>query len=183
MKIKRKNVEYTMLVDAAVAVEVSKYKWSIDSDGYVIRFYFEPGAASRKPNKTALRGKIVLHDFVWFLLKKESIARPVTLYHKNGDTLDNRIENLRKSDVHKQTYNQKTKNKYGIHGIFKSKNKYGARIKIAGTTKYLGYFDTLDEAILVRLEKELELFGEIQQTRNICNIPENIKIMLTNKKC
>ena len=82
--------------------------------------------------------------------------------HINGDTYDNRRNNLRLSDNSKNHMNQKTRkdNRVGYKGISKtSSNRFQARIGKSGCI-HIGTFDTLEEAIRAYNQKALELFGE-----------------------
>ena len=70
--------------------------------------------------------------------------------HINGDKTDNRIANLRLADHHENLWNMPvySSNKSGIKGVYwRPKNKaWGASITVNGSRKYLGSFNTLDEA-------------------------------------
>lgn len=70
--------------------------------------------------------------------------------HINGDRSDNRLSNLR-SATNQQNSSNKTKharNKSGHIGVHwrEDAKKWRASIMIRGKRKYLGYFDTKDEA-------------------------------------
>ena len=166
MEIKRKSEWFNVLLDEDLRDVITSFNWNIDSYGYVLRFYFEPGGASRKPDKTAKRGKVMLHDFVWFLKTGEILPEGLTIDHINRDTLDNRFCNLRKATRNMQTYNQKKKKDTGssVVGVYRTKKgKWCARIKVKGRTHSLGCYHTEEEAILARYRKEIELFGEVLQ--------------------
>ena len=81
--------------------------------------------------------------------------------HINGDIQDNRIINLRVVDKTGNGRNQKRykNNKSGYSGVFwsETKQKWGAQIGSSETREHLGYYDTKDEAVLVRVKREKEL--------------------------
>lgn len=78
--------------------------------------------------------------------------------HINGDSLDNRLLNMR--DVDRATNRRNAKlpksNKTGTPGVCWAKNpgKWQAQIKYERRMIYLGQFDTLEEAVAVRKEAE-----------------------------
>ncbi len=75
---------------------------------------------------------------------------PKMIDHINRDKADNRIENLRPASISSNAMN-KTDYKPRITSSF----KYGASIKYMGKTKYLGSFDTEEEAInVMQAERE-----------------------------
>ena len=72
------------------------------------------------------------------------------LDHKDGDGLNNRIENLRDVSRQENLKNQRMyrSNKSGITGVdwHKARGKWRAKIGINGKQKTLGRFDSIDEA-------------------------------------
>jgi hypothetical protein len=86
--------------------------------------------------------------------------------HIDGMSLDNRKENLRlctQLENGKNTSLRKN-NKSGHKGVcwyrHHDYNKWKAYIMVSGKFMNLGYFDDLDEAIIVREEAELKYYGE-----------------------
>lgn len=75
--------------------------------------------------------------------------------HRDGDPLNNRLENLREA-THAQNQMNKgpmRNNLLGIKGVYLNRNrpgrkKYGAQIRVPGTsrTKHIGWFATAEEA-------------------------------------
>jgi hypothetical protein len=89
---------------------------------------------------------------------------PEMIDHIDGNPLNNNIENLREANKYQNQQNAKrrTDNKTGIKGVTvcKHANKYMARVRIDGVRKYLGLFDTLDEAEKVITQTRLKLHKE-----------------------
>jgi organic radical activating enzyme len=84
--------------------------------------------------------------------------------HINRDRLDNRSENLRMTSFTVNGYNKgkQSNNTSGVVGVSydKERNKWAAHIKLDGNKKFLGRFDSLEDARLRREEAEIEYFGE-----------------------
>ena len=90
-----------------------------------------------------------LHRLVWLYHRGDP---PAMLDHVNGDTRDNRIENLRECTNAQNQYNvpRKSNNTHGHKGVVfhaKSKGKpWQARITVAGRKVSLGYHETKELA-------------------------------------
>ena len=82
--------------------------------------------------------------------------------HIDGNKSNNNIKNLRESTTQQNGFNRgpQKNNKLGIKGVSKNGNKYIATIFINGKVKYLGVFNTIEEARLVREEAEIKFFKE-----------------------
>lgn len=82
--------------------------------------------------------------------------------HVNHLRSDNRWENLREvsREANNQNTSQRSNNRSGCTGVFwqESSLKWCAQIRIRGRNKYLGIFDTIDDAIAARKAAELR-FG------------------------
>ena len=83
--------------------------------------------------------------------------------HKDGNPLNNLIENLRWATRQEQGRNQKTPitNTTGYKGVIYDKElkKYRARITVDGQRIHLGRFDTAEEAFEEYNNKAQEIFG------------------------
>ena len=69
--------------------------------------------------------------------------------HINHDTYDNRKENLRVCTQKENSHNRKRQG-----GVYKHEKKWKATIRVDGKRKYLGIYDTYEEALRVRKEAE-----------------------------
>lgn len=109
--------------------------------------------------------KILLHRYLMRIHHKE-YTLSTTVDHVNGDSLDNRIANLR---VCSQRDNMKNIHKEGkVTGVNHLRNgKWIARIMSNYQTLNLGTFDNKEDAIIARLKKEKELFGEFGPNRDL----------------
>jgi hypothetical protein len=105
--------------------------------------------------------KIKRGRLVFFYINGES-PRPC-VDHINGNSLDDRPENLRQATIMQNAWNHKTrakKSKLPMGVRFSYGGKFVARIAHYGKTFYLGTFKTVEEAQQVYLSKREELYGE-----------------------
>lgn len=86
--------------------------------------------------------------------------------HINGDSFDNRIANLRICKHSDNMKNIRKKDKIIGVGLLKS-GKYCARIMHNYKHEHIGQYDTEQEAILARVKREHELFGEYGPNRDL----------------
>ena len=88
---------------------------------------------------------------------------PKCVDHINGNTLDNRIENLRNATLTQNQYNSKTpvNNTSGVKGVYWSKvaGKWQVQISVNKDTKYFGCYENLELAELVATEARSKYHG------------------------
>lgn len=84
--------------------------------------------------------------------------------HKNGDTLDNRLENLRECTRAENLWNMKRpdRNNSGVKGVHwdRRDQRWVATITVRGTVHCLGYFRDKADAASARAKAATELHGE-----------------------
>ncbi len=84
--------------------------------------------------------------------------------HINGDSLDNRIVNLREADDFQSAWNKGklVTNKSGYKGVSlkKKSGKWVAQISYRGKKMFLGYHDTPEEAHKAYCKAAVKLHGE-----------------------
>ena len=105
-----------------------------------------------------VEGKMYLvHRLVWVMLFG-GIKKNNVIDHINGDRADNRLVNLRSVPHEINSRNMRTRgnSKSGYAGVnyYKSLGKWQARICVDGKSKHLGYFATVDDAVVVRRKAE-----------------------------
>jgi hypothetical protein len=69
-----------------------------------------------------------------------------TVDHINNNPLDNRVENLRWASRETQMKNRRPYGAVPYKGVCYAGNRYRAQIKVKGCTKFLGHYDTPEEA-------------------------------------
>lgn len=110
--------------------------------------------------RVRLLGKVwKAHRIIWLMHHGELPAHEID--HINGDSCDNRIENLRAVTKHENLKNQSRykSNKSGHTGVFWNKklSKYQAYINDEGKLRHLGCFVNIDDALAARKLAERKL--------------------------
>jgi hypothetical protein len=99
----------------------------------------------------------------WFMHYGEDPGPDFLVDHKNGNSLDNRIENLRLATDRENSKNRKrgSNNTTGFKGVTKNKDgSFDARIYINEEHKYLGSFKTIELAANAYKEASIKYHGE-----------------------
>ena len=144
-----------VIIDFDKKEEVSKYK-----------IYVRINGNKRYAVLTYKGRKIFLHRFLLGIYHNDYKLEN-TVDHINGDSLDNRIANLR---ICSQTDNSKNnRGKHAVVGVgwLKVNKKWTARIMSNYKGIHLGNFNTYEEAVLARLKKEKEICGEYGPNRDL----------------
>lgn len=132
--------------------------------------------------------KYLFDKYNWYLTKRGYIRKSddsITFHetilnpskgkdcdHINGDTLDNRIENLREVSKSQNMMNRKKviKKSSIYKGVSKSRTGYWvSRICINKVSFYLGEFKKEEDAALAYNQKAIELFGEYAKLNVVPN--------------
>jgi hypothetical protein len=130
-----KNPGAQAIVDDDDFEDLSKWKWALDSRGYISRAH------------TGRHGsKIFMHRQIMRVLE----SRDAVIDHINGNTRDNRRENLRVCNTSQNGRNRgaPSNNTSGYKGVSWNKRdrKWQARISAGGKNLYLGSFDSPEKA-------------------------------------
>lgn len=107
-----------------------------------------------------------VHRVIWEMMYGP-IPKEKIIDHINGNKDDNRVVNLRIATYSQNQFNKaNTKtNPSGRTGVTKSKNKahgWKVEIKLNGKNKYIGSFDTIEDAIKAREMAEQVCCGEFR---------------------
>ena len=132
---------------------ISKFKWSVDKDGYV---------QGHRKNE-----KVKLHRLLMNPKKKEVVD------HANCLPWDCRKKNLRITSQHKNTFNQRLSksNTTGFKGVCfdKKAHKYMAYIHPNRKFKFLGYYHNVQEAAVAYNNAASIYFGNFARLNTIPN--------------
>lgn len=120
--------------------------------------------AARTEQSGTYRYSILMHRVVMERKLGEGLPEGFLVDHINHDKLDNRRSNLRLVTRSQSQMNRRrqSNNKSGVTGVnweIRDK-KWHSRIKVAGKTVHLGYFDDFNQAVAARKKAEEEYFGE-----------------------
>jgi hypothetical protein len=143
--------EKQAIINARFYDKFSKFKYCAQQTRYPGKFYIV-----RRNN-----GKFV---FLHREILEMSADDKRFVDHINGNTLDNRVENLRFASPSQNGMNAKLSkaNTSGFKGVTfnKRKEKWMAQIRFDGKNQFLGYFYTPEEAHTAYCEAATRLCGE-----------------------
>lgn len=91
------------------------------------------------------------HRLIWLIHYGVLPPKGYDIDHINHDRSDNRIHNLRLATRSQNCMNRRPKESLGTT-YCKVREKWVAQIKVSGVRKWLGYFDTAEEAKQAYLE-------------------------------
>ena len=148
--------------------EAGKLYWKISRGGQ--KAGAEAGCICTYPDgrqyrTIGIQGKLYpAHRIIYHMMNGYSLRQDQQIDHKNGDGLDNRLDNLRVCTNQQNSQNRcvNKNNKTGYKGVYfrKDNQKYYAYIRHNGKNIYLRnstggvFFDTIEEAIKARKAAE-----------------------------
>ena len=129
------------------------FKFSPDKDGYL-----RANLTNENGKKTKRLHQLVANAFLENILNKQFVD------HKDGNVVNNHVNNLRWCSNRENSWNQPTtrSNTSGIKGVhyIKQSKKWQATMRINGIKTNLGIFKNIEDAKLARMKKATEIFGE-----------------------
>lgn len=154
-KIKLTKGKFALIDDEDFEL-ISQYRWHVAKN---TNTYYAHVTIRNKIKTTLTMHRLIMDDY--FDIESKQID------HINGNGLDNRKSNLRLcNNTQNQQNRKKNKNKKlpkGIDQDNRRKTKYRARIRVAGILKYLGEFNTIEEAKNVYQKVSIRYFGEFSR--------------------
>lgn len=105
------------------------------------------------------------HRIIWTMVHGP-IPKGMTIDHINLDKRDNRLSNLRLATIRQQLQNRRAWSGSGLKGAHKTKvpGKFMAQITLNYKVKYLGTFDTAEEAAEVYRKEAVKYLGQFACT-------------------
>lgn len=99
-----------------------------------------------------------LHRLIWRMETGES---PPEIDHRNHVRADNRWENLRAATNAQNTHNQRGHSKIGMpKGVHYRYGRWRVRIAVNGSAKYIGSYETVEEAVASHNEAAKKYHGD-----------------------
>lgn len=137
------------LVDDEDYERIAKHKWYADSRGYAKRT--DTGTKENRYRKLLLMHREIMNP-----------PKDMHIDHINGNTGDNRKENLRVCTRSQNKHNGKAQrnNRFGHRGVSLCYGKWYAKIRMNGKLIYIGHYLTKEEAIKAYNDFEYKMFGE-----------------------
>ena len=102
-------------------------------------------------------GVLLAHRVIWKMIHG---IEPKEIDHKDGDSLNNRIANLREATRAQNTRNRGRKRRAGYRGVRRSRDRWRAQIRVDGRLINLGSFDDPEAAYAAYVEAARKHFGE-----------------------
>lgn len=136
-----------VLVDEDDYIRLSQHKWCFNQKAHGVG-YAQRNQHIKLGYKQYKTKTVYMH--------REILNTELEVDHINGDTLDNRKENLRVADRIQQSQNTSSRkhssSQYvGVH-LHKLTGKWRSQIKLSGKTVSLGLFDSEEKAYNARVE-------------------------------
>ena len=148
--IELNNSDSPVLIDVKDLEVALQYHWYKDCSGYP---QANPWNAKQKKKEHIRLHRLLMNP-----------PNGMVVDHINHNKLDNRRSNLRLCSQQENSFNQSlnSKNMTGYKGVVKCKSsgRYHAFIKKNQKTRFLGSYETKEEAAQVRASAAFSLFGE-----------------------
>jgi hypothetical protein len=142
------------LVDNEDFERLNRFKWYARWSKYTKSFY----AMRNSATVDGSRSSVLLHREITGAKPSEQVD------HKNHDTLDNRIENLRLCSISQNQANRRidSDSSSGHKGVswHRRIGKFQARLGVLGKREHIGYFDSAEDAARAYAVRASQRFGE-----------------------
>lgn len=144
---------YVAVIDAADAEIVGQHNWMAFVMTGRNMVYASTNIGGRKNHRTVLMHRLIAGE-----------PKGLQVDHRDGDGLNNRRENLRAATHADNQRNSRTPvtNSSGFKGVSLCNGgpKWQARISVDNITRYLGVFETKEEAAEAYMKAAQRLHGE-----------------------
>jgi HNH endonuclease len=133
-----------------------------DRDLCLWKWQSSHGYAAHAWRKNKVYGKDLMHRIILGRMLGRNLLPHEQVDHINGNRCDNRRSNLRLASYGENAKNAKRRNdnSTGLKGVSRDGNKYRARIQVNNKPKFLGNFETAEQAHEAYCNAAKELHGE-----------------------
>ena len=138
---------HTAIVDDVGYSLVSSMKWTYRNDGY----------AARQMRIEGKRKYVAMHLFIYKPVYGE-ISEGLIIDHRNGNRLDNTLENLQAVTYTANALNRRC-HRNGRKAYRNGVTRYRSQLWYNHKAHYIGLYSTPEEAIEARERKRLELLN------------------------
>lgn len=163
------NSPLIVTVDARWLRYLLKWRWELNTNGYAVRGYQRGGRGG--PRRCSLMHREIARLEGWPIDADPAEGEEaLDVDHVNGDRLDNVVENLRPA-THAENCCNRTRKRTGCTSRFKgvcwdkATGNWRAEIRVNGTKKWLGRFDTEAAAAAAYAEASVQLHGAFAAPR------------------
>lgn len=141
--------------------ETGVFRWRVSRKGHTKAGNRAGYSCTSGRRQICLDGVLYQAGHLAWLLSHEQWPHP-TIDHKNRDPSDDRLLNLRVATKRQQVGNMRQKKpERGLpKGVQSYKDRFTAKIRIAGKQQYLGIFQTAEAAHAAYCRAARETFGE-----------------------
>lgn len=162
---------YVALIDEADLPIINKYKWHASE-----RKNSAIAQTSWRDKITGIKGHLLMHRFLLNAQTGQSVD------HINGNTLDNRRENIRIATAQENSWNSKARGVSGFKGVRPVGRMWLASIAPNDIEINLGQYDTPETAAGVYDLVAKIVYGEFARLNNISCDPALLEELIAKKR-
>lgn len=117
--------------------------------------------------RVVINGIHYVNSRLIYIIHNGEIPEGMEVDHIDNDSLNNKIENFRLATSSQNRANSKSKsnNKLGIKGVSQKGSRFRANIETSNGIKYIGTFNTSEEANDAYMSEAIKIHGEFARSK------------------